>query len=960
MKKYRFISLGLCLTLLVGIITSASPALAAPISEQTSHTAENAAVSENKSSYQKVQKEYCEKNYVSAKADDIVVPVLEGKTNENSALKDTNIAGRDHVLEWNGNQPQWIEWSFDISEPGLYQIEVEYWLSDKTTAHSVRSFEIDGKSPFEEAETLTFYQMFTDKNKPSKNAFGDEISPSQKAVSDWRVLKLCDSLGMYDMPYQFYFEKGTHTFKMNYAARDLVLSEIRICPAETVRSYAEVSRDYQKNGYKEAIQDFTVEAESNISCKSTPIIRMQNDSDPTCTPRNDNAIVMNTLNGLLWKEGNGQITWNIDVPESGLYKISMRVKQAWGDGLPVFRKIEIDGEVPFSELLQYTFDYDRNWQTETLADKDGNPYLFYLKKGSHTLTMTVKLSRISEMVQSVKEDMQIVSDMLLNIKMITGNDPDPNYEYRLEQKIPNLLLDINHVYQSVSQKAEQIASMSKKRPPAANAFAQVAAEFKVMFDEPDLIARKLPDIENALETLGSWYTELQVQPLGMDCFVFSSPKTKIKNVKASAWDIIVITAKNFIRSFVRDYSAVDITANGNVDTVLNVWIGRGKEWGQCLKELAEDDFTATTNTALNINVIPAGQLASGGINTLLLAVAAGNEPDVAMGVAANTPVEFAIRGVLEPLSDYPQFKTMKNRFLDGVMTPFEYNGGYYAIPETMNFKALLYRKDIIQKLGIMVPDTWNDIYDHVLPALYQNNLEFFCASGDYTTFLFQHGGNFYTEDGKYSALDTPEAYEAFKEWTELFTTQGIPITANFYNRFRTGSMPMGIGGYAEYMTLVVAAPELAGRIGMAPMPGHLRNGVVDRSSGGYADTAAIIFGSSQNKEQAVELLNWWTQENTQVQYGKSLEAIVGTESRWNSANVNAFFEMSWSDAEKEVINESFKWAKEMPIVLGGYYTSRHITNAWNRAVISKIDARDSLEEAVLDINRELQMRRDNS
>ena len=85
-----------------------------------------------------------------------------------------------------------------------------------------------------------------------------------------------------------------------------------------------------------------------------------------------------------------------------------------------------------------------------------------------------------------------------------------------------------------------------------------------------------------------------------------------------------------------------------------------------------------------------------------------------------------------------------------------------------------------------------------------------------------------------------------------------------------------------------------------------------------------------------------------------------TESRWNSANVNAFFEMPWSDTEKKVINESFKWAKEMPIVLGGYYTSRHITNAWNRSVLSKMDARDSLEEAVLDINRELQMRRENS
>lgn len=345
---------------------------------------------------------------------------------------------------------------------------------------------------------------------------------------------------------------------------------------------------------------------------------------------------------------------------------------------------------------------------------------------------------------------------------------------------------------------------------------------------------------------------------------------------------------------------------------------------------------------------------------MLLAVAADREPDIAMGVAANTPVEFAIRGVLEPLSDYQQFETMKNRFLEGVMTPFEYSGNYYAVPETMNFKALLYRKDIIQKLGIMIPDTWDDIYNHVLPALYQNNLEFYCSSGDYTTFLFQHGGNFYTDDGKYSALDTPEAYEAFKEWTELFTTQGVPITANFYNRFRTGSMPMGIGGYAEYMTMVVAAPELVGRIGMAPMPGHLRNGVVNRSSGGYADTAAMIFRSSEHKEEAVEFLEWWTQENTQVQYGKSLEAIVGTESRWNSANVNAFFEMPWSDTEKKVINESFKWAKEMPIVLGGYYTSRHITNAWNRSVLSKMDARDSLEEAVLDINRELQMRRENS
>lgn len=956
MKRYCALSVLLSAVMTLSTVVYG---FAAPI-ESADEQQSVAIESRTEKSYQDLLNHYAENQYFTPKAESIKILASSGKTSNEAALQITEVGGKSGTVKWETSQPEWIEWSFDIKTAGLYQIEIAYWLSETNTAHAVRSFEIDGVLPFQEAETLTFLQMFTDKGAPTKNVFGDETSPSQKTVPGWRTLKLCDSLGLYDMPYQFYFEAGVHTFRLNYAAHEVYLSEISICPAETVPSYAEVAQQYQQNGYQEASQTFRIEAESSIAVKSSPVIRMQNDSDPTCSPRNDDTIVMNTINGLLWKDGNEQITWNLDVPESGLYKISLRIKQAWGDGLPVFRKIEIDDKVPFSEMLQYRFKYSRNWQTETLSNENGEPYLFYLEKGVHTLTMSVKMSRISKLVQSVGEDMNLVSDMLLNIKMITGNDPDPNYEYRLEQKIPNLMSDIQYIQTSVSEKAEEIAAISEKRPPAANAFAQVAAEFEEIFEDPSLIARKLTDIENALETLGSWYTELQVQPLGIDYFIFSPRDAEIKNEKASAWDVIVITVKNFLRSFIRDYSSVDTTASEGIDTVLNVWIGRGKEWGQSLKELAADDFTAETGVALNINVIPAGQLSTGGINTLLLATAAGREPDVAMAVSSNTPVEFAIRGILEDLSAYPQFQSMADRFLDGIMIPYQYQNGCFAIPETMNFKALLYRKDIIEQLDIMIPDTWDDIYNHVLPALYQNNMEFFCASGDFTPFLFQHGGAFYSEDGNYSALDSAAAYEAFKEWTDLYTVQGVPIMANFYNRFRTGSMPMGIGGYGEYMTIVSAAPELSGKVGMAPMPGHIVNGETDRSAGGYADTAAVVFKSSEHKEQAVSFLDWWMQEDTQVQYGKSLEAIVGTESRWNSANVEAFFEMSWSDAEKEVIQESFRWAREMPVVLGGYYTTRHITNAWNRTVISKVDARDSLEEAVLDINRELRMRRENS
>jgi hypothetical protein len=49
----------------------------------------------------------------------------------------------------------------------------------------------------------------------------------------------------------------------------------------------------------------------------------------------------------------------------------------------------------------------------------------------------------------------------------------------------------------------------------------------------------------------------------------------------------------------------------------------------------------------------------------------------------------------------------------------------------------------------------------------------------------------------------------------------------------------------------------------------------------------------------------------------------------------------------------WRWFKEQPVVLGGYFTGRHITNAWNRVVLQGINPREALELAVKDIDREL-------
>jgi hypothetical protein len=46
------------------------------------------------------------------------------------------------------------------------------------------------------------------------------------------------------------------------------------------------------------------------------------------------------------------------------------------------------------------------------------------------------------------------------------------------------------------------------------------------------------------------------------------------------------------------------------------------------------------------------------------------------------------------------------------------------------------------------------------------------------------------------------------------------------------------------------------------------------------------------------------------------------------------------------------------VVLGGYYTPRHISNAWNKVVLQGQNPREALEEAIRQINRELRKKQE--
>ncbi len=57
-----------------------------------------------------------------------------------------------------------------------------------------------------------------------------------------------------------------------------------------------------------------------------------------------------------------------------------------------------------------------------------------------------------------------------------------------------------------------------------------------------------------------------------------------------------------------------------------MWVSRGRDWAQIIKQMIDEDFTPETGIKVNVNVIPAGEM-----QVLLLANTSGLAPDVALG-----------------------------------------------------------------------------------------------------------------------------------------------------------------------------------------------------------------------------------------------------------------------------------------------------------------------------------------
>lgn len=898
-------------------------------------------------SYADVTEQYASENFTEYTGDDIVL-----SANAFAEATGTEVEGVSAVLSDEENRT--LQATFEAPQTGRYTITVCYYPYEGSGLTLRRRLLLDGELPFDEASFL-LYRRWQDEARPTVNSIGDEVKPGAVQLSGWLEQPITDSLGLSATPLEFYIEAGTHTLTLEYLDQPAAIAAIMLSAPEKTPDYQTVSATYTNMEAVGKYLRFEAEDMGHAIWRTEAAAGVASDGDPDVTPVGVTSLKYNIFGGYTWRSAGQSACWEFTVEQAGYYKINLRTKQNFGGYLPVYRNIQIDGAVLFAELEAYRFGYSREWYSEVLGDENGD-FLFWLEEGSHTITMTPVLGDLAAMYRDLEQALLELSTIVRRVVMITGQSPDPNYDYHIQSSIPNIAEDLTNVKTLVRACIDAATKAAGRNTVLGNQLESVEKQLSEMIKNVERIPRRLTDLNSAVTSLGDWLASLQESPLSLDYFEVAPPDTAIDFSHSTFFEKAWATLRNFVNSFFKDYNALGNTGT-EAHTTINVWIGRGKDWAEILKNLSDSKFTTQSGIAVQMNIIPSGQLAStGSVNPLLLAISAGKAPDVALGVTSNVPVEYAIRNAVADLSGMDGFKTVTDGMLEQVMVPFEYNGGVYGLPETMYFRCMFYRKDIVEEYNIPLPDTWDQLYKETLPRVYENGMQLYIPAW-MDMFLLQNGGTFYTADGKASALDTQEAYIAFEQYIETYTMYGAPTSANFFNRFRTGEMPIGVEGYGLYVQLLAAAPELSGRWGILPLPGVLQeDGTINRSTSGYVGEADIILEQSNNKKAAWEFLKWWLSSETQIEYGREVEGRLGAQARWATSNTTAFRSLPWNLDDLDIIVSSWDSVVETPVVPGSYFTGRHLTNAWNRCVINNMDPRESLELCVKEINKELKRR----
>lgn len=203
------------------------------------------------------------------------------------------------------------------------------------------------------------------------------------------------------------------------------------------------------------------------------------------------------------------------------------------------------------------------------------------------------------------------------------------------------------------------------------------------------------------------------------------------------------------------------------------------------------------------------------------------------------------------------------------------DGKLYGAPFYVGVRALYYRTDVFDELGLDVPKTMAELASTAReiraarPDLYG-----LVVGGAYTygamPFVWANGGELATgKGGSYaSAIDSAAARKGIKAYTSLFSDDNCPAAKcagmggnDTITAFAAGKAAMAIGG--DFSHTAVEAGKVKGKYAVVPLPGVTSGSIAPAFAGG---NNIGVLKSTSHRTLAVELMEQLASKKTQTEF----------------------------------------------------------------------------------------------
>lgn len=863
-----------------------------------------------------------------------------------------------------------ITWTFRVEEAGFYNIKLSYFTIEGTRSNPSRRLELDGAIPYPEMGQLLFRRLWADEEIKYVEDGVNEIRPSTNELPYETSVFLRDQETRYEDALLVYLSSGEHTVALSSVKEPLGIAALSFEQESAVPSYEAYQAAHADApvydgdlliGQAERADGITVAVTKN----SPSIIVNMNYSDPSLMPSHPYHMIYNTIGAESWQQPGDAVTWEIDVPQAGWYYLSFKSRQHINRGVTAYRKLYINDEVPFEEAKQLSFDFSGEMTWNTVGDQ-AEAQRIYLDEGVNKITLEAVLGEMGLVVTEIQTSLLRLNEAYLKTVQLTGQVPDQYIDYEVARKIPSFPATMREEAERLYAMVDHLVALTGEKGESTAIVEKMAVQAALLAEDPEEVTAQISQLKNNISALATYLVNVLQSPLEVDGLFLVSDLDDLPEARANWLDRTVNNIKRFFATFFVDRTSLSSDVEGESDDPLTVWmvtgsssisgsISSGREQAQIVRSMINDTYTPLSGQAVNLELIPT--------DVVLRSALAGIGPDAIVGLGQDTLADFAMRGALKSLNDYPTFQEHASIFPESVITASSYQGEHYGLPEQLTYMTLFYREDILNELGLDIPQTWDDVRA-MIPILQMNQYDFFLpniGSSVYNSLVLQYGGNIYDgtdlDYGIKSGLYSDEAMQAFSDYTNFFTSYKLEVQVDFANRFRTGEMPIGIAEYSLYNQLEVFAPEIRGKWSFALLPGvEDEQGTINRSYIPNSVQSAILANTDQ-PTASWSFLEWWTSVESQVRYANTLESVMGSAARYFPASESALRQLPWSNAELNVLTEQMNATVGIPAIPGHYMNGRMVGYAYYAVLDDAQNPREALYLNLKPIDEELSKKR---